>query len=174
MEKNVLLEITTKNISKNEALKWCNDLIKPNADLQTYAKFKGKNKGNNILNISNNIESSLFDGLYFHYKDVPKRSIAERVKLRRPRLNEVKKIEENINNDLFSHYFSYSSPNNQRSRLDNAQGEINKNQVHLIKKMLTKIKKIVKNMPEDRRFKIEENEIIDIVERILELNNENS
>ena len=91
MEKNVLLEITTKNISKNEALKRCNDLIKPNADLQTYAKFKGKNKGNNILNILNNIESSLFDGLYFHYKDVPKRSIAERVKLRRPRLNEVKK-----------------------------------------------------------------------------------
>ena len=86
----------------------------------------------------------------------------------------LKKIEENINNDLFSHYLSYSSPNNMRSRLDNAKGEINKNQEHLIKKMLTKIKKIVKNMPEDRRFKIEENEIIDIVERILELNNENN
>ena len=86
----------------------------------------------------------------------------------------LKKIEENISNDLFSHYFSYSSPNNMRRRLDNAKGEINKNQVHLIKKMLTKIKKIVKNMPEDRRFKIEENEIIDIVERILELNNENN
>ena len=174
MENFFLLEITTKSISKNEAPKRCNDLIKPDADLLTYAKFKGKNKRNNILNILDNIESSLFHGLYFHDKDVPKRSIAERVKLRRPRLDEVKKIEENINNDLFSHYFNYSSPNNMRSRLDNAKGKINKNQVHLIKKMLTKIKKIVKNVPEDRRFKIEENEIIDIVKRILELNNENN
>ena len=137
-------------------------------------KGKGKNRRNNILNILNTIESNLFDGLYFHYKDVPKRSIAERVKLRRPRLDEVKKIEENISNDLFSHYFNYSSPNNMRSRLDNAKGEINKNKVHLIKKVLTKIKKIVKNVPEDRRLKIDENEIIDIVERILELNNENN
>ena len=174
MENFFLLEITTKSISKNEAPKRCNDLIKPDADLLTYAKFKGKNKRNNILNILDNIESSLFHGLYFHYKDVPKRSIAERVKLRRPRLDEVKKIEENINNDLFSHYFNYSSPNNKRSRLGNAKGEINKDQVYLIKKALTKFKNIVKNVPEDRTFKIQENEkIIDIVPRIAELNNEN-
>ena len=75
---------------------------------------------------------------------------------------------------MFSHYFNYSSPNNKRSRLGNAKGEINKDQVYLIKKALTKFKNIVKNVPEDRRFKIEENEkIIDVVARIVELNNEN-
>ena len=86
----------------------------------------------------------------------------------------MKKEKKNINNDLFSHYFNYSSPNNKRSRLGNAKGEINKDQVYLIKKALTKFKNIVKNVPEDRTFKIQENEkIIDIVPRIAELNNEN-
>ena len=75
---------------------------------------------------------------------------------------------------MFRYYFNYSSPNNMRSKLGNAKGEINKDQVYLIKKALTKIKNIVKNVPKDRRFKIEENEkIIDIVQRILKLNNKN-
>ena len=43
------------------------------------------------------------------------------------------------------------------SILGNAKGEINKDQVYLIKKALTKIKNIVENVPEDRRFKIKEN-----------------
>ena len=61
-----------------------------------------------------------------------------------------------------------------RSRLGDAKGERNKDQVYLIKKELTRLKNVVKNVPEDRRFKIEENEkIIDIVERLPELNNEN-
>ena len=60
------------------------------------------------------------------------------------------------------------------NRLGNAKGEQNKEQVYFINKQLTKIKKIVKNVHEDRRSKIEEDEkIIDIIERILDLNNEN-
>ena len=82
------------------------------------------------------------------------RRIAERGKLRRQRLDEVKKGVKNINNDLFSHYINYSSPNNMRSRLGDAEGEINKDHVYLIKKALTKTKNVVKNVPEDRRFKI--------------------
>ena len=40
--------------------------------------------------------------------------------------------------------------------------------------MLTKVRNTVKNVPKDRTFKIEENKkIIDIIERILELNNKN-
>ena len=75
---------------------------------------------------------------------------------------------------MFRYYFNYSNPNNMCSILGNVKGEINKDQVYLIKKALTKIKNIVKNVPKDRRFKIEENEkIIDIVQRILKLNNEN-
>ena len=61
-----------------------------------------------------------------------------------------------------------------RNKLGDAKGGINKNQVHLIEKALTKIKNIVKNVPEDKIFKIEKNEkTIDIVERILELSNKN-
>ena len=61
-----------------------------------------------------------------------------------------------------------------RSRLGNAKGEINKDKVYSTDKALTKIKITVKNVPKDKKFKIEENEkIIDIVERILKLNNEN-
>ena len=59
-------------------------------------------------------------------------------------------------------------------RLGDAKGDVNKNQVYLIEKALTKIKNIVKNVPKDKTFEIKENEkIIDIVEKILELNNEN-
>ena len=59
-------------------------------------------------------------------------------------------------------------------RLGNAKGDVNKNQVYLIEKALTKIKNIVRNVPKDKTFEIKENEkIIDIVEKILELNNEN-
>ena len=59
-------------------------------------------------------------------------------------------------------------------RLGDAKGDVNKNQVYLIEKALTKIKNIVRNVPKDKTFQIKENEkIIDIVEKILELNNEN-
>ena len=87
-----LLEIITTKTSKDEARKLYNDLIKPDVDALKHVKGKGKNKRDNILNI----ESSLFEGVYYHCKDVPKeteyeRSIAERAKLRRQRLDEVKK-----------------------------------------------------------------------------------
>ena len=35
-----------------------------------------------------------------------------------------------------SHYVNYSSPDNMRSRLDNEKGEINKDEVYLIKNAL--------------------------------------
>ena len=75
---------------------------------------------------------------------------------------------------MFNHYFDYSSPSNMLSRLSDAKDDVNKNQVYLIKKSLAKIKDIVRKVPENKRLTIEENEkILDIVERILELNNEN-
>ena len=52
-----------------------------------------------------------------------------------------------------------------------AEGKWNKERVFLIQKMLNKMKKVIENVPEDRKFKIEENEkIISIVERILYFN----
>ena len=60
------------------------------------------------------------------------------------------------------------------SRLSNARSEITKNQVYSVNKILTKIKNVVKNVPKDDPLKPEGNEkIIDIVERILELNSKN-
>ena len=85
----------------------------------------------------------------------------------------VKEKEKNINNKLFSHYFNYSSPSNILSRLSEARSEINKNQVNSINETL-KIKNIVKNVPKNDPLQTEENKkIIDIVERILELNSKN-
>ena len=58
-------------------------------------------------------------------------------------------------------------------RLKNTSDKRNKNMIELINKKPTKMKNILKNVPKDKVFKIEENEkIINIVERILELNSE--
>ena len=50
-----------------------------------------------------------------HYEDMPKetifqRNIAERIKLKKEKLDETKQKEQNINNDLFREYFKYQSP----------------------------------------------------------------
>ena len=56
-------------------------------------------------------------------------------------------------------------------KLKNTSDEKNKNLVESINKKLTKLKNIVRNVPRDEVSKVEENEkIIDIVERNLELN----
>ena len=58
-------------------------------------------------------------------------------------------------------------------KLKNTSDEKNKNLVESINKKLTKLKNVVRNVPRDGVSKVEENEkIIDIVERNLELNQE--
>ena len=80
---------------------------------------------------------------------------------------------ENINNELFSYYFDYLSPENMFKKLRDASDEKRKNMVESINEKLTKQKNIFKNVPRDEVSKFEENEkTIDIVEKILELNNE--
>ena len=80
--KEFLLEVGFKKISKYEACNLYNSFIKPDIDVLRKAMGKGKDKRNNILEALNNIESSLFEGIYLHYKNVPKetefeKSIAE-------------------------------------------------------------------------------------------------
>ena len=83
------------------------------------------------------------------------------------------KKKENINNVLFNYYFDYSNPEIMFKRLRDASDEKIKNLVESINKKLTKMKNIVKNVPKDKVSRVEENEkIIDIVEKILELNSE--
>ena len=53
-------------------------------------------------------------------------------------------------------------------KLRETEGERNKHQVYLIKEMLNRMKKAIKNVSEDKKIKIEENKkIINIVECIL-------
>ena len=71
----------------------------------------------NILNIVKNV-SSVFTGIYLYYKNVSKeamfeRSIAERIKLRKERFDEIKRKEQNRNSELCKAYFTdYQSPSN--------------------------------------------------------------
>ena len=68
------------------------------------------------MDILNNVGSIITTGTDLYYKDVPKgtmfkRSIAERIKLRKERFDEIKRKEQNINNELFKAYFiDYQSP----------------------------------------------------------------
>ena len=111
-----------------------------------------------------------------HYGEIPKetifeRNIADRVKSEKQRLDIINKNKENINNLLFNEYFDYSNPDTMIKRLKDVGDKKNKNMVEWINKKLNKMKTIFKNVPENKTFQIEENEkIIDIVERILELN----
>ena len=84
-----------------------------------------------------------------------------------------KKKKKKINNTLFNYYFDYSNPEIMFKKLRDASDQKNKNMVKSIKKKLTKMKNIVKNVPKEKVSRVEENEkIIDIVEGILELNRE--
>ena len=113
-----------------------------------------------------------------HYGKLPKetefeRSIADRVKLRKQKLGIINKNKEKINNELFKEYFNYLNPDTLIRVLKDEDDEKNKNMVESINKKLNKMKKIIKNVPENKTFKIEGNKkIIDIVEKILELNRE--
>ena len=72
---------------------------------------------------------------------------------------------------MFNYYLDHSNPEIMFKELRDASDEKNRNMVESINKKLTKMKNIVKNVPKDKVSRVEENEkIIDIVERILELN----
>ena len=100
------------------------------------------------------------------------RNIAENVKVRRTRIAEIEEEEKNVNNKLFKEYFThYLSPSDMYKKLRETDGERNEDQVYVIKKMLNKMKELIENVPENKTFKIEENQkIINIVERILYFN----
>ena len=105
-------------------------------------------KKNNILKILENI-GAIFTGAYLHYGEVPKetifeRNIAERVKLRRQRLDIIKKKKENISNELLNYYFTYLNPNIMLERLRDASDENNKDMVESINKKLIKMKILLK------------------------------
>ena len=75
---------------------------------------------------------------------------------------------------MFAAYFTdYPSTRRMCRKYSGTENtEINKTRTDLIKKVLTKLKRIIENTPKDDAAKIEENEkIIDVVEKILQFNN---
>ena len=73
---------------------------------------------------------------------------------------------------MLKEYFTiYQNPSDMYKKLRMTESTRNEDRVYLIKEMLNKMKKIIKNVLEDRKFMFEENKkIIDIVERILYFN----
>ena len=133
-----------------------NELIQKEIDALTKEKSNGTRK-HNILNNLENV-GTIFTALYLHYKDVSKetlleRNIADRIKLRKERFDEIKRKEKKINKGLFKAYFAdYQSPSS-------------------MYKKLSKLKRILENSSKNDAVKTEENEkITDIIKRILEFN----
>ena len=59
---------------------------------------------------------------------------------------------------------NYQSPSDMYEKLREAKGEKNENRVFLIREVLNKMKKVIENMSENKRFNMEENEkVINIV-----------
>ena len=140
MQKKFWAEVTTRKTTKSEAKKLYNELIQKDIDTLEREKSNRSEKCN-ILNILNNV-GSVFTGAYLHYKDVPKekmfqRYIEERIKSRRGGLDEIKRKEQNINNEFFKQYFTdYQSPSNMYKKLSETEGAVNKFQVDSIKKYI--------------------------------------
>ena len=72
-------------------------------------------------------------------------NIVERIKLRKEGFNEIKRKEQNINNELFKAYFTdYQSPSSMYKKSSETENtKINKTRADLIKKVLTKLKRII-------------------------------
>ena len=137
-----LVKITTAKISEKEAFELYSDLI-----IQEMLKAMEEN----IFDVPKNLES-VFTGVYLHHKDLSKeekfeRSLAERTKLIRRRSDEIERKEQNINNELFKAYFTdYQSPSSMYKKLIETENrEINKAGADLIKKVLTKLKRVIEN-----------------------------
>ena len=118
-------------------------------DLGALKREKNSTKKNNILKILENI-NAIFTGTCLHYGKLPKetnfeRSIADRIKSRKERLDIINKNKENIKNELFKEYFDYSNPDTMIERLKDGGDEKNKNMVKSMNKNLNKMKKIIKN-----------------------------
>ena len=120
---------------------------------------------------------SLFEGLYFHYKDKSletEESIAERAKLRRRRLDEITK-KEKITFELFEIYFGYSSRIHMYKTLNETNNsEENRLQVNTIENKLTNLIEEIKSSPTSDAKNIKDrNNMLEIVELVLYFNEQN-
>ena len=76
-------------------------------------------------------------------------------------MGEIKRKEQNTNNELFKEYFTNDqSPSYMCKKLRVTEGAVNKFQVDSIKKILSKLERIIDYVPKDNTFKIQENKKI--------------
>ena len=86
-------------------------------------------------------------------KTIVERNISEKVKLKRRRIAEIEEEEKNVDNKLFKEYLSnYRSPSDMYKHLPMRKGERNEDQVYVIKKVLDKMKKTIKKVPENKNL----------------------
>ena len=72
---------------------------------------------------------------------------------------------------LKKYFTNYRSPSDMYKKLCETEETRNENRVYLIKEVLNRMKKVIKNVPENKKFMIEESEkIMDIVECIFYFN----
>ena len=150
--KKFLVKIITPKISEKKAPELYSDLKIP--DTAELEKSKSKNKGriNNILNALKNLES-VFTDVYLNYSDKPsesesEESIAERIKLRRQRSDEIAKKEKVIELKLFREYFEYLKPRDMYKNLKKTtSSEENKSQVDTMKYRLANLMEEFKSNP---------------------------
>ena len=65
-------------------------------------------------------------------------------------MDEIKRKEQNINNELFKEYFTdYQSPSNMYKKLSETEGAVNEVRVDSIKKVLSKLQRIMDYVPKD-------------------------
>ena len=173
-----MLQIIIKKISTNEAFELYNSLIKPDVHTLNNALSRGRNRRNNILAILDNIKSSLFDNVYFHYQDKSSEtegSIAQRTKLRRQRSDEIAKKEKKVSLDLFKRYFDYLNPSSMYKALNETKiSGKNRAQVNTIENRLTNLIVTLKGSPKSDSERLKNrNNMLDIAELILYFNEQN-
>ena len=82
-------------------------------------------------------------------------SIAQRTKLRRGGSDQIGGKTQNLNNELFKEFFTdYQSPSSMYQKLSETKDAVNEVRVDLIKKVLTKLKRIIDYRPIGNAAKI--------------------
>ena len=96
-------------------------------------------------------------------------TIAEKIKLRRQKHSEIIRDEKDINMDLFKEYFNYESPSKLLKDVYNTNKKKNNDLVNMIKNRVCDLEKEIEKISVNEKEIEKRNEIVDIVERILDL-----
>ena len=128
-------------------------------DADALEREKSNNiKKHNILKILKNI-GAIFTGSYLHYGEMPKKN------------NSWKKFCKRSTMNCLNNTYNYQTASDMYKKIRETEGERNEDRVYLIKEVLNRMKKDIKNVFKNKPFDIEQKKkIINIVECILYFN----